>query len=73
MFKSINNAHKDWICSLDHMKNYNNNDLLLSGCRGGYLKFWNINTFEKIADFRAHLCPINSIKVNKNFVFTASE
>lgn len=55
------------------MANYNNNDLLISGCRGGYLKFWNINTFEKLADFKAHLCPINSIKVNNNLVFTASE
>ncbi len=83
--QSINNAHKDWICSLDflssnssssigaHHHHNHNNDILLSGCRGGYLKFWNINTLEKIADFKAHLCPINSIKVNKNMIFTASE
>lgn len=71
--QSINNCHKDWIRSLDVMKNHNNNDILVSACRGGYLKFWNVNTLEKMADFKAHLCPINSIKVADNLVFTASE
>ena len=67
--QSLNNAHKDWICSLDHL----GGDILLSGCRGGYLKFWHASSLEKIADFRAHLCPINSIKCSKNMVFTASD
>lgn len=73
--QSINNAHKDWICSLDYLPRMSSHtqDVLLSGCRGGYLKFWNIHTLEKLADFRAHLCPINSIKCNKNMVFTASD
>lgn len=70
----MNNAHKDWIHSLDYIKNYANKyDLLLSGSRDGCLKFWNVNTFEKVADFKAHLCPIISIKVNNNLVFTGSE
>ena len=46
---------------------------LISGCRAGYLKFWNAETCEKQAEFRAHHFPINSIKVENNFVFTASE
>ena len=72
--QSINNAHKDWICSLDYINDQHNGlNVLLSGCRGGYMKFWNMDTCEKLSEFRAHLCPINSIKVNKNLVFTASE
>jgi kinesin family protein 4/21/27 len=73
--QSVNNAHKDWICSLDYLSSSASGGagILLSGCRGGYLKFWNMNTLEKMADFRAHLCPINSIKCNKNMVFTASD
>lgn len=72
--QSMNNAHKDWIFSLDYFKNYNNKyDLLLSGSRDGYLKFWNANTLEKVADLKAHLCPIISVKVNNNLVFTGSE
>ncbi len=58
---------------MDYFSEYNNNNILLSGCRGGYLKMWNSDSLEKIADFRAHLCPINSIKVNNNMLFTASE
>ncbi len=70
--QSINNAHRDWICSLDYLREYHSK-ILLSGCRGGYLKMWNVETLEKISDFRAHLCPINAIKVNGNMLFTASE
>ena len=68
--QSLNNAHKDWICALDYLSDIN---MLISGCRAGYLKFWNVETCEKQAEFRAHICPINSIKVENNFVFTASE
>jgi len=70
--QSINNAHRDWICSLDYLREYESK-ILLSGCRGGYLKMWNAETLEKISDFRAHLCPINAVKVNGNMLFTASE
>lgn len=68
--QSINNAHKDWICSLDYIQDMN---LLVSGCRAGYLKFWSPDTCVKIAEFRAHTLPINSIRIDEQFAFTASE
>jgi kinesin family member 21 len=68
--QSINNAHKDWICALDYIQDMN---LLVSGCRAGYLKFWSPDTCQKLAEFRAHTLPINSIKVDEQFALTASE
>ena len=32
-------AHKDWVCALDFLRPQN---VLLSGCRGGILKLWQV-------------------------------
>ena len=73
--KLISNAHQSWICSLECLEGFNNLDILISGCREGYLKFWNVSSLEKLASFKAHTSQINSIKVNSGLglVFTASE
>lgn len=73
--KLISNAHNSWICALDCLEMFNNLDILISGCREGYLKFWNVNSVERLASFKAHQGQINSIKVNKmlGLVFTGSE
>lgn len=34
-------AHKDWVCALDFL---HSQDVLLSGCRGGMLKLWRVET-----------------------------
>ena len=34
-------AHKDWVCALDFL---HPQDVLLSGCRGGMLKLWRVET-----------------------------
>ncbi|XP_041467223.1 kinesin-like protein KIF21A [Lytechinus variegatus] len=67
--KAMSNAHKDWICALDFLPSYN---CLLSGCRGGYLKLWNIETCTPVGEMKAHTSPINSIATNSTHVFTAS-
>ncbi|XP_030849424.1 kinesin-like protein KIF21B isoform X3 [Strongylocentrotus purpuratus] len=67
--KAMSNAHKDWICALDFLPSYN---CLLSGCRGGYLKLWNIDTCTPVGEMKAHTSPINSIATNSTHVFTAS-
>ncbi|XP_033638364.1 kinesin-like protein KIF21A isoform X2 [Asterias rubens] len=67
--KTINSAHKDWICALDFLPG---RDCLLSGCRGGYLKLWHLWDCSLIGEMKAHTSPINSIATNKTHVFTAS-
>ena len=68
--QSINNSHKDWICGLAFMPGGN---CLLSGCRGGLLKLWNIDTCNMLGEIRAHDSPINSITTNSSLIFTASK
>ena len=70
LHQSLNAAHKDWICALDFMKGTNT---LLSGCRGGYLKLWNIDTCAQIAEIKAHSSPVNAIATNSSAIFTASK
>ncbi|XP_033752662.1 kinesin-like protein KIF21A isoform X2 [Pecten maximus] len=66
---SLNSAHKDWICALGFMPS---SDILLSGCRSGFLKLWNVDTCQALGDIKAHIMPINSIATNSNSIFTAS-
>ena len=37
LVRSINNAHKDWICGLAHLPG---GQVLVSGCRAGIIKLW---------------------------------
>ncbi|KAJ8299258.1 hypothetical protein KUTeg_023318 [Tegillarca granosa] len=67
--QSVNSAHKDWICALDFMPSSN---ILLSGCRAGYLKLWNTDNCQSMGDVRAHASPINDIATNSTSIFTAS-
>ncbi|XP_021347987.1 kinesin-like protein KIF21A [Mizuhopecten yessoensis] len=66
---SLNSAHKDWVCALAFMPS---SDILLSGCRSGFLKLWNVDTCQALGDIKAHFMPINSIATNSNSIFTAS-
>lgn len=69
LVQSVNAAHKDWICAMDFERGGNT---LLTGCRGGFLKLWNIDTCAQIAEIKAHTSPINSIATNSSAIFTAS-
>ena len=46
---------------------------LLSGCRGGILKLWNIDDCGLLGELRAHNTQINDIATNEQLIFTASK
>ncbi|XP_069013460.1 kinesin-like protein KIF21B isoform X4 [Embiotoca jacksoni] len=67
--QQIPNAHKDWVCSLAYVPG---RPMLLSACRGGMLKVWNVENFTPIGEVRGHDSPINAICTNSRHIFTAS-
>ncbi|KAK3103464.1 hypothetical protein FSP39_019440 [Pinctada imbricata] len=69
LVQSVNSAHKDWICGLQFMPSGN---ILLSGCRGGYLKLWNVENCQPLGEVKAHSSPINALATNSTAIFTAS-
>ncbi|XP_067863557.1 kinesin-like protein KIF21B isoform X2 [Heptranchias perlo] len=69
LLQQIPNAHKDWVCALAFVPG---RSLLLSGCRGGMLKVWNIDNFTPLGEIRGHDSPINAICTNSSRIFTAS-
>ncbi|XP_033268257.1 kinesin-like protein KIF21A isoform X8 [Orcinus orca] len=70
LLQQVPNAHKDWVCALGVMPGH---PVLLSGCRGGILKLWNIDTFVPVGEMKGHESPINAICVNSTHIFTAAD
>ncbi|XP_058511842.1 kinesin-like protein KIF21A isoform X3 [Ochotona princeps] len=70
LLQQVPNAHKDWVCALGMVPGH---PVLLSGCRGGVLKLWNVDTFAPVAEMKGHDSPINAICVNSTHVFTAAD
>lgn len=68
--QQVPNAHKDWVCALGVVPGH---PVLLSGCRGGILKLWNMDTFVPVGEMKGHDSPINAICVNSTHIFTAAE
>eukprot|EP00058_Branchiostoma_floridae_P011587 XP_002597075.1 hypothetical protein BRAFLDRAFT_105050 [Branchiostoma floridae] len=66
---SISNAHKDWICALDFVPG---RQMLLSGCRAGQLKVWQMEDCSLVGEVKGHDSPINAICSNSSHIFTAS-
>ncbi|CAN9512352.1 unnamed protein product [Ophioblennius macclurei] len=69
LIQQIPNAHKDWVCALAYVPG---RPMLLSACRGGMLKVWNVDNFTPIGEIRGHDSPINAICTNSRQIFTAS-
>lgn len=67
--QQIPNAHKDWVCALAFVPG---RPMLLSACRGGMLKVWNVDNFTPIGEIKGHDSPINAICANSKQIFTAS-
>ena len=62
LFRSINNAHKDWICGLAHLPG---GQVLVSGCRAGIIKLWSTDTCCPVGEMKAHNSTINTIATNR--------
>ena len=56
--KSLNNAHKDWICGLCFLPG---GHTVISGCRAGYIKLWSTETCNLVGEMKAHNSTINTI------------
>ncbi|CAM9864751.1 unnamed protein product [Lampetra fluviatilis] len=69
LLQQIPNAHKDWVCALGAVPGQ---PVLLSACRAGVLKLWNVEPFALRAELRGHDSPINAICTNSSSIFTAS-
>ncbi|XP_074937434.1 kinesin-like protein KIF21A isoform X7 [Phalacrocorax aristotelis] len=70
LVQQVPNAHKDWVCALGLVPGA---PVLLSGCRGGTLKLWNVDTFAAIGEMKGHDSPINAICTNSSQIFTAAD
>ncbi|XP_068022744.1 kinesin-like protein KIF21A isoform X7 [Melanerpes formicivorus] len=70
LLQQVPNAHKDWVCALGLVPDA---PVLLSGCRGGFLKLWNVDTFAPIGEMKGHDSPINAICTNSSQIFTAAD
>nr|XP_060634385.1 kinesin-like protein KIF21A isoform X4 [Anolis sagrei ordinatus] len=70
LIQQVPNAHKDWVCALGPVPG---SPVLLSGCRGGILKLWDVDTFAPISELKGHDSPINAICTNSSQIFTASD
>ncbi|KAH0618753.1 hypothetical protein JD844_018209 [Phrynosoma platyrhinos] len=69
LIQQIPNAHKDWVCALAFVPS---RPMLLSACRGGTVKVWNVDNFTTVGDIKGHDNPINAICTNSKHIFTAS-
>ncbi|XP_065259472.1 kinesin-like protein KIF21B [Emys orbicularis] len=69
LLQQIPNAHKDWVCVLAFVPG---RPMLLSACRGGVVKVWNVENFTPVGEIKGHDSPINAICTNSKHIFTAS-
>uniref|UniRef100_A0A663LX00 Kinesin family member 21B n=1 Tax=Athene cunicularia TaxID=194338 RepID=A0A663LX00_ATHCN len=65
--QQIPNAHKDWVCALAFIPG---RPMVLSACRGGMIKVWNVDTFTPVGEIKGHDSPINAICTNSKHIFT---
>uniref|UniRef100_A0A8D1ZWL4 Kinesin motor domain-containing protein n=1 Tax=Sus scrofa TaxID=9823 RepID=A0A8D1ZWL4_PIG len=69
LLQQIPTAHKDWVCALAFVPG---RPMLLSACRAGVIKVWNVDNFTPIGEIKGHDSPINAICTNARHIFTAS-
>ncbi|XP_036211014.1 kinesin-like protein KIF21B isoform X2 [Myotis myotis] len=69
LIQQIPNAHKDWVCALAFVPG---RPMLLSACRAGLIKVWNVDNFTPVGEIKGHDSPINAACTNSKHIFTAS-
>uniref|UniRef100_A0A8C0CGW5 Kinesin family member 21B n=1 Tax=Balaenoptera musculus TaxID=9771 RepID=A0A8C0CGW5_BALMU len=69
LMQQIPTAHKDWVCALAFVPG---RPMLLSACRAGVIKVWNVDNFTPIGEIKGHDSPINAVCTNAKHIFTAS-
>uniref|UniRef100_A0A8C3UR71 Kinesin family member 21B n=1 Tax=Catharus ustulatus TaxID=91951 RepID=A0A8C3UR71_CATUS len=67
LIQQIPNAHKDWVCALAFIPG---RPMVLSACRGGVIKVWNVDNFSPVGEIKGHESPINAICTNSKHIFT---
>ncbi|KAB0406591.1 hypothetical protein E2I00_010401 [Balaenoptera physalus] len=60
---------QDWVCALAFVPG---RPMLLSACRAGVIKVWNVDNFTPIGEIKGHDSPINAVCTNAKHIFTAS-
>jgi len=66
----INKAHDDWVTGLVLIPGSNH---LLSCCRAGALKIWNIDNCSLAGEIQAHNSSVNALAANSQLLFAASK
>ncbi|XP_056116380.1 kinesin-like protein KIF21A isoform X2 [Rhinichthys klamathensis goyatoka] len=66
----VERAHSDLLSSLAVVPG---SSAVVSGCKGGLLKFWHTDTLRALGEIRGHDSSINDICTNSNQLFTASD
>ncbi|XP_072198591.1 kinesin-like protein KIF21B [Excalfactoria chinensis] len=69
LLQQVPNAQKDWVCALAFIPGC---PMVLSACRGGVIKVWNVDNFTPVGEIKGHDSPINAICTNSKHIFTAS-
>ncbi|XP_070847961.1 kinesin-like protein KIF21A isoform X2 [Chaetodon trifascialis] len=63
-------AQTDWVSALGVVPG---SPVLLSGCRGGLLRLWHVDSLAPLGEVRGHDSPINGLATNSSQLFTASD
>ncbi|XP_077090047.1 kinesin-like protein KIF21A isoform X2 [Siphateles boraxobius] len=66
----VERAHSDLLSSLAVVPG---SSAVVSGCKGGLLKFWHTDTLRTLGEIRGHDSSVNDICTNSNQLFTASD
>ncbi|XP_043093591.1 kinesin-like protein KIF21A isoform X2 [Puntigrus tetrazona] len=68
--EQVEQAHSDLLGSLAVVPGSN---AVMSGCKGGLLKFWRTDTLRALGEIRGHDSSVNDICANSSQLFTASD
>uniref|UniRef100_A0A8C1P726 Kinesin family member 21A n=1 Tax=Cyprinus carpio TaxID=7962 RepID=A0A8C1P726_CYPCA len=68
--EQVEQAHSDLLSSLAVVPG---SSAVMSGCKGGLLKFWHTDTLRALGEIRGHDSSVNCICTNSSQLFTASD